>query len=51
MEPVISAQIAKSIMDSLVIPLLKGFTNDMKLKWDTHIKQTESHFTEYFTRT
>ncbi len=50
MEVPITAQVVKSIMDSLIIPKFKAFREEMKYKYDSKVIPTEKHFEGYFER-
>lgn len=50
MEPVITAQIVKSLMDSCVIPALTSFGKRLKLMGKIMAIPTEKHFESYYTR-
>ncbi|WP_305156533.1 NACHT domain-containing NTPase [uncultured Muribaculum sp.] len=50
-EPVIIAQVVKSVVDSLVIPAVKETAHFLKIKFNSNAHPLRKHFEDYYERT
>ncbi|MDE6523358.1 MAG: NACHT domain-containing protein [Muribaculaceae bacterium] len=50
-EPVVTAQVVKSLMDYVVIPKISDFTSEIKKQWNLKVVTVNNHFYDYFIRT